>query len=337
MALGSPSHLGTFRDSGDFTGILREIQAPQVWDFTKGAGTTIVVIDSGIDGKLVPLRRRAGQWPGEEAWIDTVGHGSMIAMIAGASRNYNGYDGVAPEARLFSVKPKTGPSGGILGTSVLQALDYVLGLAQEIGPVIVCHAWGVYGCTAPEVVCHVIPTRLVQAINQGGITVWAAGNARGMCPQDSKLVWCLNSSPNSISVGALTRSLVPQGYSSPGPGQCSPEHPTVMCPTYGTLPWGIGFRDFGRQGGGTSSCVPQVAGTLALLLSMHPKATVQELRHALVAGASQTRLGRAPGYNTETGHGLLQAKNSMDALMRGGDELKPQVPKLLGRTRRYLK
>ena len=121
----------------------------------------------------------------------------------------------------------------------------------------------------------------------------------------------MNSLPWSVSIGAVDRELRPQFYSSQR-GQCYPLIPTVVCPTYGMLPWARGFRDFGEQGGGTSSCAPMVSGALAILSSAFPKARNAELRAALRAGAMPLNPDRPYRYfDPGTGSGLLQVENSL--------------------------
>ena len=222
LTLGRLATLQEFLASGDFEAILTTIQARLAWAWNRGGGTTILIIDTGIDGNRVPAHRRAGGWSDPSApsdpWRDTFGHGTMCAMVAAANRRYNGFDGVAPDAKIFSLKPALGPSGGVLGTSVIKGLDYVLGL--KLGPVVTNQSWGVFGCHSPLASCHVLAAQLVKALSRGAITVWAAGNNKGACGPDAEAsLWCMNSLPEAISVGALDRHLQPQFYSSPGPGQ----------------------------------------------------------------------------------------------------------------------
>lgn len=220
LTLGSVASQSQFAASGDLDSILETIQAPQAWRTNRGEGATIVIIDSGIDGRRVPEYRRAGSWSGGggDPWQDDFGHGTMVALIAAANERDVGFNGVAPGAKIFSMKPKVGPSGGIQGTSVLKGLDHLLGL--DLGPVVTNQSWGVFGCSSPLMSCKVIAARLVHALNQGAVTVWAAGNNKDTCGQLSTgTLWCMNSLPDSVSVGALDRKLAPQAYSSPGPGQ----------------------------------------------------------------------------------------------------------------------
>lgn len=140
--------------------------------------------------------------------------------------------------------------------------------------------------------------------------VFAAGNSNLDCPLGTPIL-CINSDEGAITVGAVDQHGNPQDYSSRGPGQCSEWHPFIAAPTYGILPWGPGFRDFGPRGGGTSSATPQVTGALAVLKSMYPRADNTALRVALALGAQSD-----PGidFSPEKGVGILQVDRALDAM-----------------------
>ena len=91
--------------------------------------------------------------------------------------------------------------------------------------------------------------------------------------------------------------------------------PTVVGPTAGILPWGNGFRDFGEQGGGTSSCTPQVAGAMAILMTEYPKADNRMLRNALRAGARFPESKPGP-WDPYYGFGVLQVANALSQMRR---------------------
>ncbi len=278
-----------------------------------GSGAILAIMDSGVDGTRVPTGMRAGGWtddPGSDPWTDEFGHGTMVALIASA---------YAPGAKIFSLKPKTTPSQGIRKMSVLKALDELLGIAIENPDLrfVLNNSWGLVGCLIPPMAgnCDFIPEKLIEAIDGTGmvLTVFAAGNAHQDCG-GKPAIWRINSTAWSTSVGALRADLLLQAYSSRGPGDCFAQHPTVVAPTYGILPWRGGYRDFGPEGGGTSACAPQVAGAMALMITAAPGATNQRLRSVLAATADNPVLGRAPGWNPESGHGLLQVDRAVALL-----------------------
>jgi subtilisin family serine protease len=107
-----------------------------------GEGVIILVVDSGIDGNRVPASQRAGGWtddPDGNPWTDRTGHGTMVGLIALAT---------APNAKLFSVKMKAGPNGGLMKESVMSAIDDLIPLI-EANPdlkLVMNNSWGTEGC-----------------------------------------------------------------------------------------------------------------------------------------------------------------------------------------------
>ena len=128
---GRPVDKQRFLDMGDVRHILDQVQAPQAWRSNKGESAIIVVVDTGVQGELVPAWQKAGGWtdiPKGDPWVDDIGHGSLVAMLAASDPDTNGYSGVAPKAKIFSLKPRPGPRGGITASSVLLGFDFLLGL-----------------------------------------------------------------------------------------------------------------------------------------------------------------------------------------------------------------
>src|SRR6476646_1060434 len=80
----------------------------RVWRTTRGAGVTVAVVDTGVDGNSQDLRPNlvAGWnfYDGNADTRDAVGHGTLIASIIAAPANNGGYVGIAPEAHILPVK-----------------------------------------------------------------------------------------------------------------------------------------------------------------------------------------------------------------------------------------
>ena len=162
--------------------------------------------------------------------------------------------------------------------------------------------------------CNVFITRTVRLLNAKRLvmTSWAAGNNRHLAGDHAISGSCMNTTPWSTSCGALDRNLHPQFYSSLG-GQCFPLFPTVSAPTYGILPWGSGYMDFGDQGGGTSACAPLVSGALALMFTEHPGKDFAVYRAALRKSAKSLGLTGLV-WPAVTGSGLLQVDDAIQAV-----------------------
>lgn len=316
MNFGRPIGGAEFLTRGGLGPILDRIGVPAAWATTRGDGATIVIMDSGVDGRLVMATKRAGSWTDgtQDPWQDQFGHGTMMALMAAGSGGSNGFAGAAPQAKIFSMRPAAGPNGGILKSGILKGYEHIIALIEngEMGPTVILNGWGIYGCLSPRSICEDVLARVVQVINRRACTVWAAGNSRNQCGTLTNGILGYASMERSLSSGALDSQLRPQPYSSRGPGQCAPLHPTVSVPTHGILPWGAGFLDFGSQGGGTSSAAAMLAGVVALLYSVVPEITAQQIGELLRSSAAP--LGRE--FEPQTGAGLLQAQRALDSLMK---------------------
>ncbi len=278
----NPLHL-SLRD------VVEQIDAPAAWNTTRGAGVTIVIIDTGVSSVLRELRpaRRSGldlrtQYQGQH-WQDPLGHGSMCAAIAAGSVSDGGrYDGVAPEAVVLSVR------------SSLMSRDLTLIYDELIvakaggslpGPLVISNSYGVRACKPLGMLPadHPFLTGVTTAIDNGIFVCFAAGNNHHdcLCNFDPRAcspdtVWGPNSHDKVFSVGSVNRALTnrdpltPHVNSSRGPGEwaVATTKPDCVAPTYGEVPWGSGYRRMPWWG--TSGACPQVAGAAALVLSVAP-------------------------------------------------------------------
>lgn len=124
--------------------IMTQIGVPQALARSSGGeGVVILIVDSGVSGTRVPPGQRAGGWtddPSGDPWQDNAGHGSMVAEIALA---------VAPNAKIFSVRLKPGPNGGLMKESVMSAVDALIPLIQANPDMklVMNNSWGTYGCS----------------------------------------------------------------------------------------------------------------------------------------------------------------------------------------------
>jgi len=331
LPLGAPSlSLGpevpaSALEGGTFEQIMEFTQARTAREMVSGEGSVIVFIDSGIDGSRIPLSRRAGGFsdsPDSDPWVDDYGHGTMVALTAAGDKATSGVDGVDPGAKLFSIKLSGNRKKAIPTASILKGMDQALQVANETGRrVILNNSWGLYGCKQLFLPCNILITRLVKAADEARkmITTWAIGNNRELCDPDAVTGYCMNTTPWGVSVGAVNSMLEPQSYSAVG-GQCYPLAPTVVAPTFGVLPWGSGFRDFGARGAGTSQVAPQVAGALSLISRAFPDAENFELRAALRSGALPLNEDRPfEFYDPRTGSGLLRIADSLRAMPTARD------------------
>lgn len=88
------------------------IQAPKIWNKTKGKGVTVAVLDTGCDSIHPDLQEQIiggrnftdDDESNPDIFLDYNGHGTHVAGTIAAQQNDNGVVGVAPEASLLIVK-----------------------------------------------------------------------------------------------------------------------------------------------------------------------------------------------------------------------------------------
>ncbi len=112
------------------------IHARDVWQFTRGAGVNIAVIDTGIDFTHPDLQRAyAGGYntlsPNDPPMDDNF-HGTHVAGTIAATDNGFGVLGAAPDVRLWAVKALDKDGNGD-SEHVIAAVDWVLSKKKEIG------------------------------------------------------------------------------------------------------------------------------------------------------------------------------------------------------------
>jgi serine protease AprX len=259
--------------------VLDLIRARKAWDLARGAGAVIAVVDSGIAGTRpeFPQTKRVGQWSpvGHDAWTDSLGHGTMCACIATATRTQGGeFDGVAPDASLIACRT------GFFDTELTTIYDFLGDFAVEHGvPVIASNSWGYQtGSPPPAGRPDDFPSALEDALARGVIAVFSAGNYHEMAggsPDECQptSIWEHKCREDVMTVANSRPDGSMWSTSSRGPGQFFGQQgmalkPDVNAPTppNGRVLWGESVASL-PDGWGTSGACPQVTGLIALALS----------------------------------------------------------------------
>ncbi|HET7678301.1 MAG TPA: S8 family serine peptidase, partial [Candidatus Limnocylindrales bacterium] len=264
----------------------------------------IAIIDTGVDRNHTDLNVVGGYnctSSTRAAWSDYHGHGTHVAGTAAARDNSFGVVGVAPGARIWSVRILDSTGEGLLSWYVC-GIDWITAQKdplQPTRPLIEVANMSVYKAGSDDGNCGLTRTDVVhQAICRSvatGITyVAAAGNER------KNAMYGMPSSYNEvITVSALADTDGLRGglggaacYSWGGydqddtladfsnygadvdliaPGKC----------IYSTMPG----NKYGLMSG-TSMATPTVAGAAALYLAGHPGASPLSVKYALQAAGS---------------------------------------------------
>ena len=114
---------------------------PDAWQFTRGQGENVAVIDSGVSGNQ-QLSGRVILEPsltGTSAGVDCVDHGTGVAgIIAAAPRQRDPFFGVAPGAGILSIKvtDQEGVDAGALATGIVDAVNdhaQIINVSDQVG------------------------------------------------------------------------------------------------------------------------------------------------------------------------------------------------------------
>jgi subtilisin family serine protease len=130
------------------------IHARDVWPHSRGKNVNVVIFDTGLASNHPDLTANvAGGYntlTRDNNFFDDHGHGTHVAGTIAAIDNGIGVVGVAPEARLWSVKT-LGADGTGTNEDVIVAADWVLAKKKELGGNwIISMSFGSGETSAPE-------------------------------------------------------------------------------------------------------------------------------------------------------------------------------------------
>lgn len=278
-----------------------DINICQAWNITQGANVNVAVLDQGIfkthidlHSNIHPLSYNTETNTSPSQLFGD--HGTHCAgTIAAIKDNNIQVVGVSPLSKLMDV------SNSLAGTpnSRMKRADGI-NWAWQNGADIISNSWG--SGVQYQVIDDAINNALQNGRNgKGTIIVFATGNSYGAVSYPA------NSNPNILSVGAMTSSGTRSSFSNFGtqldvvaPGSSI----LSTTPNNQTASWD-----------GTSMATPHVAGVAALILSVNPCLTAQQVRDIIeqtaqkVGGYSYTTTSGRPNgiWNNEMGYGLVDA------------------------------
>ena len=335
---------GTIEDA------IRLINADKLPAGLSGEGVNVVVIDTGIDQRIVPPGQFGGGWrpcavdpslprpppPGQTTGSDAV-HGMMIV---------NNILALAPKATIFDV-PLIPPPKVFNIFSFLHAADAVFHkIVHDIewyrtngpfrGPWILVNAWAIYDrrsegdylgeYTENHGPGGIPPHPFIHRIQQAGTAkidmVFCAGNCGEVCPDDrcgpndygpARGIWGANAHRDVLTTGAVRVDAIWPGYSSEGPGPTPnlyAQKPDLCTPSQ--------FTGIGRYppNTGTSASAAVAAGVVAKLRTRPnwDQTTVPPFVLKLILN-SMTMQPLGPGWNRRLGNGILDAFAAYNQLL----------------------
>ncbi|MFF1613752.1 S8 family serine peptidase [Amycolatopsis sp. NPDC058278] len=266
-----------------------QIGAPQAWraGYT-GAGTTVAVLDSGIDAThpdLADAVADARDFTGSPGGTDDrYGHGTHVASIVTGSGAASGgaYQGVAPDTRLL-VGKVLDDSGDGTESEIIAGMEW----AAAAGAKIVTMSLGgpAGGGKGGDLLSAAVNRLTAQS---GALFVVAAGNKGPNGALTSPGI-----ADAALTVGAVDREDELADFSSrgprPGDGAIKPDltAPGVAIVAARAANGRIGTPAAEKYVSlsGTSMAVPHVAGAAALLAGEHPDWPAARLKSGLMNSA----------------------------------------------------
>ena len=307
--------------------VLNAVSAPQAWQLTEGQGTTVAVIDSGVNPDVSDLAGSVITGPdltGVHTPMSNPNwgvHGTwMASLIAGHGHGGGGSGimGIAPRSRVLSIRVVTDrkdpgyaayqhESDSRVQDALAQAIGYAV--AHKVSVISMSLGYG-----EPSAV---VRTALQNALDHGVVVVASSGNsgesvgarAMGQAPYSFPADY-----PGVLGVAAVSRSGAPAGFSSDNLSV------QVAAP-------GVNVPAQGRDGqywlvSGTSPACALTAGVAALVKARYPG-----LAPALVVRAitSSTRNPPPGGYDDKVGFGTVDAAAALAAAGRLAGHLRPSA------------
>ncbi len=296
----------------DYPWGLSKINLNTSWQITKGSGSKIAILDTGIDKDNPDFTGRIKMCTSYVSTDceDDHGHGTHVSGIAAGTKY-----GVAPEAYIYAIKV-CDKNGYCYDDSIRFGIidarkgpDGIIG-TEDDATVISMSFGGSNGLSRSTY------TELKNAYNQGIILVAAAGN-------DGPSINSINypaAYPEVISVAAIDSSDNVPSWSSRGSAssKCTSNPAFKGCMEVAAP----GVRILSNYLRGTTACwsgtsmaAPHVSGTVALMKAKNPDRKPLEIRQILWDTAYDITAGHgsytANGYDIATGKGLIQADKAV--------------------------
>jgi len=301
--------------------------AVRAWNFSRGEGVRVAVIDTGINMLHADLAENIFTNPGEIAgdgidndgngfiddvngWdfynsdnnpVDDNGHGSHVGgIIAALSDNEQGGSGIAPDSELIPIKVLNSDGGGSTIDYVFQKVAQGIRYAVQIGAQVINMSLSYATSGISSLVVQDVQDAILEAHTAGVVVVVAAGNNNS-----STWFYTPASMENVITVSAtdsedLRATYMGSYFSNYGYGVDLAAPGANIYSTYINTTYGTGYK----YEYGTSMSAPFVTGLAALLLAQDPSATEADVFRRMKFSAQD--LG-ATGRDDYFGYGRIDA------------------------------
>ncbi|MQY25020.1 type VII secretion-associated serine protease mycosin [Nocardia aurantia] len=321
----------------------RALGLPAAWQFSRGAGVKVAVIDTGVTPhpRLPPVQA-GGDYvqAGGDGLFDCDGHGTFVAgIIAARPSPDDAFAGVAPDADILSIRQSStafqaknrggnGQPGNVdddgygnvltMAAAVVRAVDLgakVINISQ-----VACTPAG------SDTADAALGAAVKYAYDSGAVVVAAAGNAggEGRCKEQNAIggwegvttvaspAWF---SPYVLSVGSMAPDGSPSSFTLHGPwvsvaavgeGVVSLDNQPGADGLVNALP---DAENQPQLYAGTSFAAPYVSGLAALIRARFPDLSAQQVMDRI----TRTAHAPGPGRDDRVGAGLIDPLAALTA------------------------
>lgn len=273
---------------------LDAIQAPAAWKLSQGAGTTVAVVDTGVDATVFELAGRvlpAIDLTDKPAAGDPQGHGTKVSTLLAAGIDGRGIAGVAPKVRILPIRVLDETGSG-------DTADVAEGIkrATLAGAKIINASLGGSDDSAA------VRAAAEFARSRGALVVAAVGNDGDQAPVEFPAA-----APAVLGVASVSYEPESGGFSRSYFSNIGPEV-DIAAPGEGVPATGVGGATSSMSG--TSAATPHVSAVAALVSAANPTLSGEQIADLLMQTAED---GESPGPDTYVGSGLVRADLAVEA------------------------
>jgi len=300
---------------------LDDISIYDAWDITMGSSDIkVAVLDTGIKN---PTHAEFGTqihlvWNAlneNSTVVDEHGHGTHVAgIIAAKANNGVGVAGVAADVNLIIVDvfDENPDEPGTTTENVINGINYAI----ENGAHVINMSLGGQGYD------QAFEEAVDKAAEENVVVISAAGN------KNTNAYYIPSDFESGISVIATNEDRVKADFSNWGEFKdISAPGVDILSTYFNNIP-NHGHSDYAFLSG-TSMAAPIVSGIVALMLSVNPSLTVDEVKSILYATAddvygSHDGVDYDIGWDQWTGHGIVNARDAVFGATRPQMTVTPQ-------------
>lgn len=306
---------------------LADLQLPQLWQLTRGAGQRVAVIDTGVARhRRLPHLVGGGDYVSTgDGTLDCDAHGTVVAGIIAAApdSSADGFSGIAPEATVISIRQsstKFAPLADRAGAGVgdVDTMAQAVRTAADLGASVINISSVACVPAAPLLDDRALGAALAYAVEvKNAVVVAAAGNADdgAQCPAQrsdvSRDTVTVAVSPAwyddyVLTVGSVNRAGAPSSFTLAGPWvdvAATGEEVTSLSPIGNGIVNSLDGQHGSAPLSGTSFAAPVVSGLVALLRARFPALTARQVMQRITATAHHP----PAGWNPLVGNGTVDA------------------------------